>query len=249
MVSVNPVRANKETELTARIEPFDTFWEAPEDIEKGFETFGEYYRKNYLRFVPADTNSNILVVSCGPGYFVNLLSKKGYTNVLGIDSDLAKLHYAQTRGLPCKHGNAADFLRRNEDRYNLIFCEQELNHLTKPEIIEFLSLCRERLTPGGRLIVHVINGANPITGAESLAQNFDHYNTFTEYSLRQVLGHLHYKDVEVIPLNLYVFYRNPLNYLGLAATGLLTLTFRLAFRLYGKKNRLFTKKIAAIATR
>ncbi len=31
--------------LTAKVEPFDTFWEAPEDIEKGYTSFYQFYRR------------------------------------------------------------------------------------------------------------------------------------------------------------------------------------------------------------
>src|SRR6266850_2556724 len=71
-------------ELTAKIEPFDSFWEAPEDIEKGYASFYQFYRWNYLKYLPGDRHARILVISCGPGYFVNLLNKEGYRNVLGI---------------------------------------------------------------------------------------------------------------------------------------------------------------------
>ena len=97
------------------------------------------------------------------------------------------------------------------------------------------------------LIVHTLNGANPITGAEALAQNFDHYNSFTEYSLRQILKHCGYVNVRVLPLHLYVFRTNPFNYVAWALSSILHYTFRLAFILYGKSNKLWTKKIAAIA--
>ena len=97
------------------------------------------------------------------------------------------------------------------------------------------------------MIVHALNGANPVTGAEALAQNFDHYNTFTEYTLRQVLTHAKFVDTRVIPLNLYVFYTNPLNYVLIVLDKLYTLFFRFSFMLYGKANRIFTKKIAGIA--
>jgi hypothetical protein len=49
----------------------------------------------------------------------------------------------------------------------------------------------------------------------------------------------------VFPLNLYVFYRNPVNYIGMAYHAMLTLLWRVMFRLYGKSARIFTKKIAA----
>ena len=76
----------------------------------------------------------------------------------------------------------------------------------------------------------------------------DHYNTFTEYSLRQVLEYSDFSDIDVFPLNLYVFWKNPLNYVLLFASTLFSLFFRAAFIMYGKHNRLFTKKIAAVCT-
>jgi SAM-dependent methyltransferase len=232
--------------LEATIEPFDSFWEAPDDIEKGYRSFGRFYRDNYRRLFPTDTQGNILCVSCGPGYAVKLLTDLGYRNVLGIDSFDEKIAFATAKALNCRKAYAFDFLEDAADgAYDLIWVEQELNHLTRTEILEFLKLCRRKLRAGGRLLVFALNGANPITGAEALAQNFDHFNTFTEYTLRQVLLHSGYERVETFDLNLYVFYGNPFNYVAMAAAGALALVFRACFLLYGKNNRLFSKKIAA----
>jgi 2-polyprenyl-3-methyl-5-hydroxy-6-metoxy-1,4-benzoquinol methylase len=233
-------------DLTGKIEPFDSFWEAPENIEKGYKTFGQFYKYNYLKYVPADKNARILVISCGPGYFLNLLAEEGYRDVLGLDSDATKIQYGRSKNLTCRAERAFPFLQYCEDSYDVIFCEQELNHLTKREMLVFLRLCFKRLAPGGTLIVHGLNGANPITGAEALAQNFDHYNTFTEYTLRQVLDSTGFGDIRVIPLNLYVFYKNPVNYVLMILAKLYTAFFRFSFLLYGKSNKIFTKKIAAI---
>jgi SAM-dependent methyltransferase len=236
---------NQHTELTGRIELLDSFWEAPADIEKGYASFAAFYRWNYLKRLTGRKDASVLVVSCGPGYFINVLSQEGYTNVLGIDSDPEKIAHATQRGLNCRAHRAFPFLQESKDQYDLIFCEQELNHLTKEEIVTFLHLCMDALRDGGKLIVHSLNGANPITGAEALAQNFNHYNSFTAYSLRQVLEHCGYRDVHVFPLHLYVFRKNPLNYIAWAAAGILHFAFRAAFVLYGKSNKLWTKKIAA----
>jgi SAM-dependent methyltransferase len=233
-------------ELTAKIEPFDSFWEAPENVEKGYSTFYQFYKVNYLKYMPANKQAAILVISCGPGYFVNLLTNYGYTSVIGIDSCPDKVKYAVERNLNCKVEEAFPFLRNKQDRFDVIFCEQEINHLTKDEILIFLQMCRDSLRKNGILIVHALNGANPITGAESLSQNFDHYNTFTEYTMRQVFKYCDFKDVKVEPLNLYVFYKNPLNYVLIALDKLYTLFFRISFMLYGKSNTIFTKKIAGI---
>ncbi len=236
-------------DLTGKIEPFDSFWEGPEDIEKGYRTVYEFYRRNYLRYIPADLEAPILVISCGPGYFVDMLVRHGYRNVIGIDSDPEKVKHALRRNLDCRDERAFPFLEQCKESFGTIFCEQELNHLTKSEILVLLRLCHERLKPGGTLIVHALNGANPITGSEALAQNFDHYNSFTEISLRQILEHTHFGETRVIALNLYVFYTNPFNWVAWGASALLSFFFRAAFVLYGKSNRIFTKKIAAIATK
>ena len=237
---------SRQHELTAKMEPFDSFWEGPKDIEKGYKKFNLFYKDNYLPHFPDNKEANILVVSCGPGYMVNLLRQEGYTNVTGIDSFPEKVEYAQIRNLNCKTANAFEYIQAAEDEsFDVIFCEQELNHLTKDEIISFLNLCWSKMAPGGTLISHALNGANPITGPEALAQNFDHYNTFTEYTMTQVMEYTNFEDIKVFPLNLYVFYNNPANYVLIALSALYTAFFRISFIMYGKANKIFTKKIGA----
>ncbi len=235
--------------LSAWTEPFDSFWEAPDDIDKGYASFGQFYRCNYLEKVPHDKGSKILVISCGPGYFVHMLSEQGYTNVLGIDSFPSKVAHAEARGLNCRVAQAVPFLEESLEEYDLIFCEQELNHLTKEEIVDFMRLVVARLTPGGRIIVHGLNAANPLTGQEAGYQNFDHFNMFTEYSLRQVMEYVGLARIRVFPLNLYVFYKNPMNYVAWAVAMLFSVFFRAAFILYGKSNKIWTKKLAAVGTK
>ena len=43
-----------EARLAARLEPFDSYWQAPKDVEKGFTSFTAYYRANYLGHMPPD---------------------------------------------------------------------------------------------------------------------------------------------------------------------------------------------------
>jgi 2-polyprenyl-3-methyl-5-hydroxy-6-metoxy-1,4-benzoquinol methylase len=233
-------------QLSAKMEPFDSFWQAPEDIEKGYSSFYKLYKDNYLKYMPANKEASILIVSAGPGYFVNMLNQQGYTNVMGIDSDPEKVEYAKEKNLNCIVAEAFPFLETNQGKVDVIISEQELNHLTKEEMVTYLNLCWENLVPGGILLVYGLNGANPITGAENLAHNFDHFNLFTEYSLKQVLKYTHFTDIKVIPINLYIFYNNPLNYLLIFMDRLFALFFRLSFMMYGKSVKVLTKKIAAV---
>jgi SAM-dependent methyltransferase len=239
---------NAGRKLAARLEPFDSYWQAPEDVDSGYRSFSAYYRANYLPHLPRDRAARILVVSCGPGYLVSLLAAVGYSNVTGIDSDPGKIENARRRGLACEVAEAFPFLEaRQAAQFDVIIPEQELNHLTVEETIDFLKLCRGALRPGGRVIVYAMNGANPLVGSENIAHNIDHFYNVTEHSLQQILKLGGFADVKVFALKLYVFWKNPLNYVGLAATGTFELFMRIVFVLYGKKVRVLSKKIAAIA--
>lgn len=239
------VKSHRSDTLTARIEQFDSYWQAPEDIEAGYSSFSQYYLHNYLGHLPNTKTCDILVISCGPGYLVDLLKKKGYKNVLGIDSDPDKIEYARKRDLNCRTERAFEHLENLENRYDVIIPEQELNHLTHAETLEFLGLCHKALREGGLLIVYGLNGANPLVGSENLAHNIDHFYTMTEYSLNQMLTYAKFRDIRVHPLKLYVFWKNPLNYVGLAVTSVFHLAMRAIFILYGKKVKVLTKKLMA----
>jgi SAM-dependent methyltransferase len=255
--NLSPVRPHPETgpaaaktwQLSARLEPFDSYWQAPKDVEKGYGSFYEYYKHNYLPHMPADKSASILVISCGPGYLINTLKRHGYENVLGIDSDPEKVGHATRHGLKCEAAEAFPFLARQTEQFDVIIPEQELNHLTLEEQIEFLQLCKRALRPGGLLFVYGLNGANPLVGSENLSHNIDHFNTFTEYSLGQILELGGFGNVRTLPLKIYVFWKNPLNYVGLVITGLTELYFRIMFKLYGKDVKILTKKLAALAVK
>src|SRR5690606_750653 len=179
------------------------------DVEKGYSSFRQYYRYNYLPHMPHDRSARILVVSCGPGYLVNMLHEEGYADVLGIDSDPEKAAYGAKRSLDCRAARAFEFLASSAEQFDVIVAEQELNHLTLDEQVEFLILCRRSLKPGGFVFVYGLNGANPLVGSENLSHNIDHFNTFTEHSLVQVLSLAGFEDVRTLPLSTYVFWKNP----------------------------------------
>ena len=101
--------------LAARLEPFDSYWQAPANVDAGYKSFSAYYRANYLPHIPSDRDAKILVISCGPGYLVDLLVRCGYRNVLGIDSDAAKVEHALRRQLPCQVAEVFPFLAQRQD--------------------------------------------------------------------------------------------------------------------------------------
>jgi len=165
-------RRRRRAQARSPARTFDSYWQAPEDVDSGYRSFSAYYRANYLPHLPRDRAARILVVSCGPGYLVSLLAQVGYSNVTGIDSDPGKIEHARHRDLACEVAEAFPFLEaRQVAQFDVIIPEQELNHLTVDETIDFLKLCRGALRPGGRVIVYAMNGANPLVGSEHRAQH------------------------------------------------------------------------------
>jgi SAM-dependent methyltransferase len=233
--------------FTARCEPFDTYWQGSRNLAQDYRSFGIYYRVNYLPHLPPERQCRILVTSCGPGYLVNALVRAGYRNVLGIDSDENKVKHAQDHGLPCEEGPAFAYLQAHPESFDVIIPEQELNHLTIEETIEFLQLCHRALKPGGEVLVYAINGANPLVAPEHISHNIDHFYNVTDYSLTQLLTLGGFRDIKPFGCRLYVFWTQPLNYVGLAVTTLLELGMRAIYKLYGKKVSIFSKRIAATA--
>lgn len=233
-------------QLVAQISPFTTFCEGSKNIEKDFSRFYRFYYKNYLHHLPVNKTGRVLVTGSGHGYFINLLKRQGYQHVVGIDSDRLKVSSAKKRGFPTIYGNCFEYLASRKNTYDLIITEQELNHLTRDEILTYFHLCRQAIKKGGLLLVHAINSANPLTAPDAVGQNFDHYTFFTENSLEQVFCFTGFEKIKVFPLNYYVFPLHPLNYPAKYTAGLFHVFFRLVFSLYGKPDRIFTKKLAAI---
>jgi PAS domain S-box-containing protein len=236
-----------ERHFEARCEAFDTYWQGSRNLAKDFERFRTYYNVNYLPRLPGNRDCRVLVTSCGPGYLVNALVKAGYRNVLGIDADTRKIRHGLERGLPCATASAFTYLQEHPGQFDVIIPEQELNHLSIEETIEFLQVCHRALQPGGQVLVYAINGANPLVSPEHISHNIDHFYNVTEYSLAQLLTLGGFTEIQPFACRLYVFWKSPLNYVGLAVTATLELLMRLIYRLYGKKVTILSKRIGSTA--
>ncbi len=233
--------------LTASFSPFTSFCEGPEDIESGFGLFLLFHKRNYGARIPEDRNAETLVVSSGVGYFQHFLKESGFRNVLGIDSDPEKVDYARKRGFRSECACAFEFLETRPEAFDFIFAEQEVNHLTRSEFKRFLELCYAALRPGGRVILAAANCANPLIATEYPGNNMDHYISLAENGIRQYFSLQPFREVHVFPHDFYVLKNNPLNYAAKFATGLFHLFLKIAFKMYGKSNRIFTKRLGVLA--
>ena len=243
---VKPSHTCGRFQLTGKIHSWTTFCEGIPNIEEGFRYYDLLYRRNYTHLLPQDKNAEVLVTSAGVGYFVTFLNQMGFEKVIGVDSDQSKVEYARAKNFNVIRENAFDLLEDTDNMFDLIVAEQEINHLTKEELVVFLTRARKRLRDGGRLILNSTNYANPLTAIDHFAHNFNHFVGYTENSIEQVFEYCGFGDVVCYPIDNYVFYKDPLNWIAKAITELFSLFFTITYKMYGKSGKLFTKRIIGV---
>jgi len=211
----------------------------------------KYYRENYFRSLPQNKKALILDIGCGMGHFLYFLKNSGYKNYIGIDLSRECIEYCLKNKLGNKRNvlfvGAQEYLQKTKKKFDLIVMNDVIEHLEKEKIVTVLSLIKLKLKTGGKLIIKVVNSANPITGNSSRYLDFTHTVGFTQESLAQVLRMTGFKKIKIYPQNIWVF--NPLvNLIGKTLQGFFNLIFRLFCLLYGRKTTtIFTKDIIAVA--
>jgi len=222
-----------------------------ETHKTGTNEFGMYYKyfkKNYLDHLSMDKKSKILDIGCGMGHFLYFLKKEGYKNALGIDISKENVEFCIENGFNAKCSDIFYFLEENIDPFDTIVMNDIIEHFNKNEVIKILELVNQNLVVGGNVIIKTLNSSNPILANSGRYIDFTHEISFTEESLSQVLKVCTFEDIKIYPQNLYVFYRNPLNYVAQFLSSTINLTLRLLFLMYGRKTtKIFTKFIIAVA--
>ncbi|RFP11916.1 MULTISPECIES: bifunctional 2-polyprenyl-6-hydroxyphenol methylase/3-demethylubiquinol 3-O-methyltransferase UbiG [unclassified Duganella] len=94
----------------------------------------------------------LLDVGAAHGWFLE--AARGHFDVLGMEPDTAVAHKTAARGLPVRNGFFPDALEADE-RFDVIVFNDVIEHI--PDIRSALAACRERLTPGGILILNLPN--------------------------------------------------------------------------------------------
>jgi 2-polyprenyl-3-methyl-5-hydroxy-6-metoxy-1,4-benzoquinol methylase len=176
----------------------ETFFEALHrdlDFDLTAKGYGEYY----YDCLPQDRHAPILDVGCGAGHFLKFLEMQGYRAAEGLE--LSAQQAAETRrhvALPVHVGDAETFLAARAQSYAAITINDVLEHVPKSQTVQFLTLLKGGLKPGGALVVNVPNVAG-LTTSYVRYNDFTHELVFTELSLRQVLLMAGFRSVRFVP--------------------------------------------------
>lgn len=120
-----------------------------------------YYDENYRALLPDDQNARILDLGCGPGDFVRFIHQLGYRNVTAIDQDeKAIAGLRELDGVTAIAGRVdAEFLMKHGDTWDLIVAKQMMYYFDRKEAPRLVQAIGHLLSPNGRLVVEIFNGA------------------------------------------------------------------------------------------
>ena len=101
-----------------------------------------------LRRAGLEPDSHVLDVGCGSGQLLGQLWRAGLRNLAGVDpylpADVEAAPGVRVRSCP---------LEQVQDSYDIIMMHHVIEHL--PDPCATLSVCRQRLRPGGRLLLRM----------------------------------------------------------------------------------------------
>ncbi len=138
---------------------------SPEE-EAAFSAWGQqYFTQRILPKLPTNRSAPILEIGCGYGRYLSILAGLGYTNTYGIDISEEQITYAREHLhlTNVAQADALSFLSTQTASYDLVMLLDVVEHLSVDYATELLRLVRQRLRPGGRLIVQVPNALAPLS--------------------------------------------------------------------------------------
>jgi len=167
------------------------------DIQKLAKQNYPYFDDLINKYLPKNKNIDILDVACGFGPLLKSLKKAGYKKIHGVDFSEEEINLAHKAGiLEAEQADAFCYLKDKQEKYDVIFLMDILEHLTRPELFDIMSLIYSALKPGGEVIAQVPNGSG-IFGMRIRYGDLTHENCYTPNSIKQVLNVFDFEHITI----------------------------------------------------
>jgi SAM-dependent methyltransferase len=130
-----------------------------EDLFRGSEELIRDRQRIYLDVI--GDRAPVIDLGSGRGEMLALLQEAGI-EARGVDLDEGMVERARARGADVHHGDALDFLVKQEDAsLGAIFSAQFIEHLPTSLLPELLEIARAKLRPDGVFIAETVNPHSP----------------------------------------------------------------------------------------
>lgn len=168
----------------------------PKETEAGRRSFFDWCQYRILPFlqgVPSD--GKVLELGCGPGYFLEFLSSRGFRHVQGIDICDEQVALAVRRGNDATSADVFQYLEETDQAFSAIVALDFLEHFHRQELVSLLQSIFRALDDGGRLILRTPNGGGLFAG-HIVYGDLTHLTIFTPNSLTQLLRNVGFESIE-----------------------------------------------------
>ena len=160
------------------------------------------YRSQYLPILKQfNKDVRILELGCGRGIFLEFLINNGYKNVFGIDVSKEQIDIAKVQNLNAEEIGVLEYLNKNDEKFDLIFAIDLIEHFHKDELIPLFEGIYNKLKNGGAFVFHTPNGLG-INASYTIYSDLTHLTIFTPNSAIQILklvGFIEIKFFETEP--------------------------------------------------
>lgn len=157
-----------------------------------------YYAKEMVPYLPSDKGAKIMDIGCGFGSFIHAAKSKAYTSVAGIDLSNEQVKVAHELGINEVKLQSADDLFKEDVEFDCIVGIDIIEHLTKDELIHFLSEIKNKLRKGGSVVFRTPNMDADLSSVYAFA-DISHEIFLNKSSALQVMNSVGFKRVEVYP--------------------------------------------------
>ena len=148
-----------------------------------------YIKYNFSEYLSKINNQqSVLEIGPGNGELLSLLNKQGMTNIDIVDNDKSVLDYCSKK-FEIRNAilsKSLDLTKSVKNKYDLIVLTQVFEHIPKSSYLNWIKCMYSSLVPGGRIIITVPNGANPLVGTERYG-DLQHENVFTIFSFSELM--------------------------------------------------------------
>ena len=154
------------------------------------EVLANYWRWCERKLLPlfdgVGRQGRVLELGCGPGHFLEFLSRQGFAQAEGIDLADEQVALATSRGLSARVADVFDALAAEDGSLAAVVAIDFIEHFTRPELLRLLPAVHRALRPGGLLVLQTPNGEGLFPGSV-IHGDLTHMTIFTAESLAQLL--------------------------------------------------------------
>lgn len=147
--------------------------------------------------LPPASSEPVIDIGCGMGFAMQMLSRRGFSNVVGVDIDAGQVEECRAQGLDAELiDDTEQYLADKQERFLLAMMIDVLEHLPWERQLPTLIAVRKSLLPGGRLLLAVPNATSTVA-MRWRHIDYTHFNSFTEYSVEFLLRNAGFDRVEI----------------------------------------------------